>query len=172
MTHPSLGAPPPSRTAGLPDAAARIRTHLDRLAGQALQVRVVYDNRSNVEISPQISLKIKKGETAVYTAIYPYPENQPKVRPGTLLEIPALFLPTANLENGKYEAQFELAEQDKFSLRKDFTFSLGEVQAASSAAENPASAPPSLLPWAFAAVGSIYLLPFLYARLRKRRQSF
>jgi hypothetical protein len=43
MTHPSLGAPPPSRTAGFPDAADRIRVHQDRLAGQALRVAMNAD---------------------------------------------------------------------------------------------------------------------------------
>ena len=43
MTHPSLGAPPRSRKAGFPDAAARIRAQQDRLAGQALQVAMDAD---------------------------------------------------------------------------------------------------------------------------------
>ncbi len=38
MSHPSLGLPPQDRTAGSPDAAARIRTNNERLAARALRV--------------------------------------------------------------------------------------------------------------------------------------
>ena len=38
MSHPSLGLPPPDRSAGLPDAAARIRASVERLAARALRV--------------------------------------------------------------------------------------------------------------------------------------
>ena len=43
MSHPSLGLPPPDRTAGLPDAAARVRTNAERLAARALRVAMDRD---------------------------------------------------------------------------------------------------------------------------------
>ncbi len=43
MSHPSLGLPPLDRTAGLPDAAARIRTNLARLSARALGVAMDAD---------------------------------------------------------------------------------------------------------------------------------
>ena len=43
MSHPSLGLPPLDQTAGFPDAAARIRASLDRLAGRALGVAMDVD---------------------------------------------------------------------------------------------------------------------------------
>ena len=43
MSHPSLGLPPPDPTAGYPDAAARIRTDLERLATRALRVAMDAD---------------------------------------------------------------------------------------------------------------------------------
>ena len=47
MSHPSLGLPPPDRTAGLPDAAARVRTNVERLAARAL--RVAMDNDPTIK---------------------------------------------------------------------------------------------------------------------------
>jgi hypothetical protein len=44
VSHPSLGAPPPSRTAGLPAAAARIRAARDRLGTRALEVAIERDS--------------------------------------------------------------------------------------------------------------------------------
>ena len=43
MSHPSLGLPPSDPTAGLPDAAARIRTNEPRLAARALRVAMDAD---------------------------------------------------------------------------------------------------------------------------------
>ena len=43
VSHPSLGLPPPDRTAGLPDAAGRIRANQARLAARALRVAMDAD---------------------------------------------------------------------------------------------------------------------------------
>ena len=43
MSHPSLGLPPSDPTAGLPDAAARIRTNEPRLAARALRIAMDAD---------------------------------------------------------------------------------------------------------------------------------
>jgi hypothetical protein len=43
VSHPSLGLPPLDQTAGFPEAAARIRAGLDRLAGRALGVAMDAD---------------------------------------------------------------------------------------------------------------------------------
>jgi hypothetical protein len=43
VSHPSLGLPPPDPTAGFPDAAARIRANLERLAARALRVAMDTD---------------------------------------------------------------------------------------------------------------------------------
>jgi len=43
VSHPSLGLPPPDRSAGLPGAAARIRSNQERLAARALRVAMDAD---------------------------------------------------------------------------------------------------------------------------------
>jgi hypothetical protein len=43
VSHPSLGRPPVDPTAGLPDAAARIRRDAARLAARALEVAIDHD---------------------------------------------------------------------------------------------------------------------------------
>jgi D-alanine-D-alanine ligase-like ATP-grasp enzyme len=47
VSHPSLGLPPSDPTAGLPEAAARIRTNEPRLAARAL--RVAMDADASIE---------------------------------------------------------------------------------------------------------------------------
>ena len=113
--------------------ASLIPETYDLNQGQSLKIRVIYDNRGNVEIKPQIGLKIKQKENVFYSAIFPYPDSQPGVSPYSIFEIPALEIPTSGLQNGKYEAAFTIAEGNKFSINKDFTFSVGMVKAASTA---------------------------------------
>jgi hypothetical protein len=43
VSHPSLGAPPPNRSAGLPAAAARLRAARSRLGARALEVAIERD---------------------------------------------------------------------------------------------------------------------------------
>jgi hypothetical protein len=43
VSHPSLGLPPLDRTAGLPEAAARIRANEERLAARALRIAIDAD---------------------------------------------------------------------------------------------------------------------------------
>jgi hypothetical protein len=43
VSHPSLGLPPPDETAGLPDAARRIRERATELAARALSVAIERD---------------------------------------------------------------------------------------------------------------------------------
>jgi len=104
--------------------------------GQSLKIRVIHDNRGNIQIKPQISMKIKQGDSVIYSAIFPYPDNQPAVGPYSLFEIPALEIPTTTLENGKYEATFTISEGEKYSIDKDFTFSIGMVKVANAVASS------------------------------------
>lgn len=113
--------------------ASLIPETYDLNQGQSLKIRVIYDNRGNVEIKPQIGLKIKQEENVFYNAVFPYPDSQPGVGPYSIFEIPALEIPTSSLQNGKYNAIFTIAEGNKFSINKDFTFSVGMVKAASTA---------------------------------------
>jgi hypothetical protein len=43
VSHPSLGLPPPDRSAGFPEAAARIRANAERLAARALRAAMDTD---------------------------------------------------------------------------------------------------------------------------------
>jgi len=103
----------------------------DLSQGDFLSIRVQYDNRSNVDIRPQIDFKIADGGAIVYSAIFPYPENLPGVKPSAIYEIPVLEIPTSNLKNGNYRAVIRFSEGEKFSLDKEFGFSVGMVKGAS-----------------------------------------
>jgi len=154
--------------------ASIIPEKYDLTKDDTLKIRVIYDNQSNVEIAPQITFRIKSGDQALYNAIFPYPENEGKVQPGTIKEITSLEIPLSTLQDGKYEAGFKMEEGSKFSLDKDFTFSIGMVKAAStteSTKNTSRNDGRDLLPLAFLAILGIYLLPPLYTRFKKHRQA-
>lgn len=105
--------------------ASVIPKSYDLKSGEPLSVRIIYDNRSNVSLSPSINFKIKSDDQTVYNVIYPYPESEPAVNPQAIQEIPALEIPTLNLADGKYTAQLAFTRSDKVILEKQFGFSIG-----------------------------------------------
>lgn len=105
--------------------ASVIPKSYDMKSGEPLSVRIIYDNRSNVSLSPSINFKIKQDDKTVYNVIYPYPESETAVNPQAIQEIPALEITTASLANGKYLAQLAFMRGDKVILEKQFSFSIG-----------------------------------------------
>jgi len=90
-----------------------------------LDIRFIFDNLGNVSLRPQIDLKIKNLDgKVVYNAIYPYPENEPVVRPGAQYEIPAIAVPTNGLVNGKYLVEIDFLHNNQVIFEKDFRFSV------------------------------------------------
>jgi len=126
--------------------ASLIPEKYDLTQGDLLKIRVIYDNRGNIEINPQINLKIKQEEDVMYSAIFPYPEKTIKTSPYSLLEIPSLEIPTSNLKTGKYKAIFLISQGEKYSTEKEFTFSIGMVKFANANNISDSSTQKSLLP--------------------------
>ncbi|MFC1622649.1 hypothetical protein ACFL1Y_01485 [Patescibacteria group bacterium] len=92
-----------------------------------LNIRFIYDNQGNVSLKPQIDLKIKTLEGKVaYNAIYPYPESESKVKPGSQHEIPALEIPTSGLSIGKYRVEMKFLHNGEVVVEEDFKFSVAQ----------------------------------------------
>lgn len=98
--------------------------------GEPLKIRVIYDNRGNINISPEMKVSIKNLDNQIlYSVILPYPTDLPAVTPSSLLEVPSFEVPTNNLQNGKYRAEIEFIQSGKSYLNKSFKFSVGNVSA-------------------------------------------
>lgn len=108
-------------------AVSVIPEKYDLTKDEPLKVRLIYDNQSNVSLSPQVEFKIKQGENIFYNAIFPYPNNEPKVRPSSQYEIPAIEIATSGLEKGKYTVELNFLHNNESILIKDFTVSIGQV---------------------------------------------
>lgn len=105
--------------------ASIIPEKYDMARGEALKIRVLYDNQGNISVTPQVQLKIKKDGQTVYSAIFPYPENQEAVKPLSQREIPAIEVPTTGFADGKYMAEIVIAQGTQKVLEKSFQFSYG-----------------------------------------------
>lgn len=105
--------------------ASVIPDSYDLKKDEPLSVRIIYDNQGNIDIKPQIQVKIKKDEQIVYNVIYPYPENTKAVVPNSRQEIEPFVIPTAGLSKGKYLAEFDFLIGSEPKLHKQFVFSSG-----------------------------------------------
>lgn len=110
--------------------ASVIPEKFDYAAGEPISVRVIYDNRSNISLTPSIQFKITQDEKTVYNVIYPYPDNEPAVRSMSLREIPALSIPTTGLAEGDYTVELNFMRGPDTILTKYFSFTLGSGSAA------------------------------------------
>ncbi len=97
---------------------------------ELLSIRLVYDNRGNVSITPQAQIKIKslqddgRENKTVYSSIFPYPEDQAPVKAGAIYEIPAIEIPTNKFEKGKYLVEMNFLENGKAVFEKKFNFTM------------------------------------------------
>lgn len=107
--------------------ASIIPNKYDLAKGEPLIIRVRYDNQGNIDIAPQVQLKIKQDDKAVFSAIYLYPESEPATKPLEIREIPALEIPTNNFSDGSYLAEIAISESDRLTLDKKFNFSVGLI---------------------------------------------
>ncbi len=92
---------------------------------EPISVRIIYDNQSNISLTPSIQFKIKQDEKTVYNVIYPYPEGEASVRSMSLHEIPALKISTDGLSKGAYLAELTFMRGAESMAVKNFSFSIG-----------------------------------------------
>ncbi|MBU4512412.1 hypothetical protein KKD19_04215 [Patescibacteria group bacterium] len=97
----------------------------DLTKDENLTIRLIYDNQGNVSLKPQIDFKISNADgKTVYNAIFPYPDEEPAVKPLARYEIPAIEIPTNNLEADYYRAELDFLVSDEIITQEDFKFSI------------------------------------------------
>ena len=102
-----------------------IPNEYDLVKDEALSFRVIYDNQGNIDISPQIQVKIKKNEEIISNIIYPYPEDIAPVKPNQRYEIDPIILQTVGYANGEYMAELDFLINNESKINKHFIFSYG-----------------------------------------------
>jgi len=90
-----------------------------------LEIRVIYDNQGNVVLTPDLQLKITRAGEVIYTAIFPYPENEDPVKPKTRKEIESILWPSAGQDEGNYRAEISVLLNGDVEQEHDFRFTIG-----------------------------------------------
>jgi len=106
-----------------------IPNEYDLVEGEALSFRTIYDNQGNIDIRPQIQIKVKKDKELISNVIYPYPEEVDPVRPNQRYEIAPIIIQTAGYTVGEYEAEVDFLINNESKTYKHFTFSYGTYNA-------------------------------------------
>lgn len=94
----------------------------DLKSGEPLRIRVIYDNRGNTRISPQLQVKILKDGKTFHNAIYPFPENMEAINSMSMKEITSVEIQTAGFEDGKYLAAITVIIDENNKYDKEFSF--------------------------------------------------
>lgn len=95
---------------------------------QPLILKVIYTNKGNVTIKPDIHLRITQLSTGevVHNAIYPYPDEENPVRPFERKVLPDLIKwSTSGQPNGLYKAEVRVLLDGKEYFKDDFRFRVG-----------------------------------------------
>jgi len=95
---------------------------------ELLNIRIIYDNQSNISLTPQAQIKIKNKEQTVYSVIYPYPDSEPAVKTLTQHEIPTIKIPLTNLTDGDYIVGISFLHNNQSVLEKKFSFTVSSIK--------------------------------------------
>lgn len=93
--------------------------------GDTLKIKLIYNNKGNVQISPSVALRIIKDDTAVFNAIYPYPETEQPVKPLERKALEYIEWPSAGQPNGTYKAELKISLADELMSEHSFRFDVG-----------------------------------------------
>lgn len=100
---------------------------------EPLRVKAIFANNGNVAVRPETSIKITRlsDSKTVYTAIYPYPEDEEAVKPFNTktLEDFIVWQPLG-MELGKYNAKVEVKVNGAVVAEESFNFDVMTDQAA------------------------------------------
>ena len=94
-------------------------------AGDPLQIKLIYTNKGNISVRPDVEMKIKKNNKTVFTAIYPYPEEEESAKPFEQKELSYIEWSTRGQENGKYIIEVKIKLGDEITEERDFSFNVG-----------------------------------------------
>ena len=95
------------------------------LPGEPMEIRIIYDNQSNVQLKPAINIKLQNAEKIWQNVIYPYPDGVEAVKSLGRQEIPALSIQTLGLPNGRFAANLIFTRGEETLAEKEFSFSIG-----------------------------------------------
>ena len=96
--------------------------------GDALKIKINYYNNGNVAMAPDVQLKILKDGSAIFNAIFSYPESEQPIKPKERKSLSYVQWSTSGQENGSYRAEVQVLYNGKVIAENSFKFSIGYFQ--------------------------------------------
>jgi len=93
----------------------------------SVKFKVIYENNGNVQVAPELEIKISKAGKTVFNAIYPYPDQVLMVAPSAKKEFESLVeWSTAGQELGAYLVETKTKINDKLVQEQKIDFTVVE----------------------------------------------
>jgi len=92
-----------------------------------VKFKVIYENNGNVQVAPELEIKISKAGRTVFNAIYPYPDQVSMVAPSAKKEFESLIeWSTTGQELGAYLVETKTKINDKIVQEQKIDFTVVE----------------------------------------------
>ena len=143
-------------------------------AGEPLDVKIVYYNRGNVVVKPDVEIrvyqKINDEEVVYYHVIHPYPDNMDGARPQAEQEIPVISIPVSpDVKAGNALAEFTFHVNNEEVYNETIKFSTGITAGTDSAGDSQAK-PASRLGAVYLAIIALFVILAITAVIMLRNK--
>lgn len=95
------------------------------MEGEIFKVRMIHENHGNVDIRPNVELRIDQNGEEVFKAVFPYPDNYDSVQPNERKEIEnQIEWRTKGYDLGNYDVILSTFHDGKLNQKEEFMISI------------------------------------------------
>ena len=95
------------------------------MEGEIFKVRMIHENHGNVDIRPNVELRINQNGEEIFKAVFPYPDNYDSVQPNERREIEnQIEWRTKGYDLGNYDVTLSTFHNDKLNQKEEFMISI------------------------------------------------
>jgi len=93
--------------------------------GDVFRVRMIHENHGNVDIKPNVELRISQNGEEIFKAVFPYPDNDDQIQPNERKEIEnQIEWRTKGYDLGNYDVTLSTFHDDKLNQKEEFMISI------------------------------------------------
>jgi len=94
--------------------------------GDVFRVRMIHENHGNVDIKPNVELRISQNGEEIFKAVFPYPDNDGLIQPNERKEIEnQIEWRTKGYDLGNYDVVLSTFHNDKLNQKEEFMINIG-----------------------------------------------
>jgi len=89
-------------------------------------VKVIHENNGNVDIAPNVELRVSKGGEVIFKSIFPYPDGVGPIQPNSRKEITdQVVWQTKGYDSGEYNISLSACIDNSICQKDEFPISIG-----------------------------------------------